>query len=250
VDVDGFLEWLRTTCSEYALEPRGIYRRPMIGEWPLIAEGTDDLETQLVARGSLAPLPKEPAALANIIEVAVVDFLLLKLADAGFEATRGSERGYPDLEVKIADSYFAVDVKVARRSAGGKSTQSRITLYTGNTYFAYPDIRWPGTLRPFNDYVAHIDLVVIYTLSEEGTGRILDEEFILHEAWRIASRQRSSTTREYLGAVQNLEDLRAGRGEFKTAEEFYKFWRAYPFKVGIAVKKQLERLLAKRPKNN
>jgi hypothetical protein len=43
-----------------------------------------------------------------------------------------------------------VDVKVARRGPGrSRNTKSRITLYTGNTYFRYPSVRWPGTFRPW-----------------------------------------------------------------------------------------------------
>ena len=61
---------------------------------------------------------------------------------------------------------------------------------------------------------------------------------------KIGSRKRSSTTREYIGAVLGLEDLRQGRGEFKTAAEFCKFWRAYNFRIGGTVRNQLSKLLA------
>jgi hypothetical protein len=67
---------------------------------------------------------------------------------------------------------------------------------------------------------------------------------LVHEPWRIASKQRSSTTREYIGAVQNLDDLRKGQGTFATEEEFYKYWRAFRFKIGPTVQQQLDKLLA------
>jgi hypothetical protein len=44
--------------------------------------------------------------------------------------------------------------------------------------------------------------------------------------------------------VVNIEGLRDGRGEFATEEEFYRFWRRYPFKVGVVVQQQLDKLLA------
>ena len=66
----------------------------------------------------------------------------------------------------------------------------------------------------------------------------------MQEPWRIASRQRSSTTREYLGAVQDLDALRSGAGEFETEADFYAFWRKYPFRIGRAVQQQLDRMLA------
>jgi hypothetical protein len=71
---------------------------------------------------------------------------------------------------------------------------------------------------------------------------------IVQEAWRIGSKQRSSATREYIGAVQSIEDLRDGHGEFKTEAEFYTFWRKYHFKIGKVVQQQLDKLLAQQAK--
>ena len=68
-----------------------------------------------------------------------------------------------------------------------------------------------------------------------------DLELIVAHPWRIASRHRSSTTREYIGAVDKIDQLRAGDGEFETEAEFYAFWRKFPFKTARAV----ELLLAK-----
>jgi hypothetical protein len=67
---------------------------------------------------------------------------------------------------------------------------------------------------------------------------------VVQEPWRIGSRQRSSTTREYIGAVLGLEDLRQGRGEFATEAEFYRYWRAYNFRVGRSVRNQLNKLIS------
>jgi hypothetical protein len=78
-------------------------------------------------------------------------------------------------------------------------------------------------------------------------GRITDLELLVKEPWRIASKQRSSTTREYIGAVQRLDDLRASNGEFDSEEAFYKYWRAYEFRIGKSVRQQLTKLLAQAP---
>ena len=91
--------------------------------------------------------------------------------------------------------------KAARRAPNRRQTQSRITLYTGNTYFAYPTLHWPGTFRPFADYTEHLDVSWIYTLNQDAPSRVDDLELIVQEPWRIGSHQRSSTTREYIGAV-------------------------------------------------
>jgi hypothetical protein len=128
-------------------------------------------------------------------------------------------------------------------------TQNAITLYTGNTYFRHPNLAWPGgILRPFNDYQSHLDLIALYTFDPTSISRIDDLELIVHEPWRIASRQRSSTTREYIGAIKSIEDLRAGRGEFASPEEFYTYWRKFPFKVGRVVERRLQKEVAARRK--
>lgn len=248
------LKWLRTACADYEHDVLALYRKHGTAAWPLRAADEADLASQLNAGGHFLPLPKEPAALANILEVAIVDFLLdriKRLPRAG--AQRGTERGYPDIEIHgdhFGGGYHAVDVKIAmrkrasgKRSAPATRTQSRITLYTGNTYFLYPQLKWPGTFRPFADYASHIDVIGIYTLNQKSTSRVDDLELIVQEPWAIASKQRSSTTREYIGAIMEIDRLRDGRGEFETEEQFYKYWRKYKFKVGEAVKKQLQKLL-------
>ena len=218
----------------------------------LTANDEDHLEELLRAGGHLLPLPKESAALANVLEVSLVDYLLRKVETDGAEGARGTERGYPDFELSgpaFGGGFHAIDVKVARRGVtkAGKpkeSTQSRVTLYTGNTYFRYPSLHWPGTFRPFNQYATHLDIIGVYTLNESSESRVDDLELIVQEPWRIASRQRSSTTREYIGAVVKLPALRGGHGEFETAEEFYAYWRRFKFKIGPVVQQQLDKLLA------
>lgn len=243
------LAWLRETVAKYDLDLVAVFRKHGTSpSWPLRATSADELERKLAQGGHFVPLPKEPAALANVLEVSLVDFLLEEAKGLpGATARRGTERGYPDLELSgpaFGGGHHAVDVKIARRNKNGRATQSRITLYTGNTYFRYPSLQWPGTLRPFDDYASHVDLIGIYTLDESMAGRIRDLELLVHEPWRIASKMRSSTTREYIGAVQRLEDLRAGQGEFETEDDFYKFWRKYSFKIGPTVQQQLDKLLA------
>jgi hypothetical protein len=243
------VKWLRDTVSRYELDLVAVFRKSgTTASWPIEARDADELEQKLVEGGHFLPLPKEPAALANILEVSLVDFVLAEVNDfPNAEARRGSERGYPDLELSgsaFGGGHHAVDIKIARRNKTGRATQSRITLYTGNTYFRYPSLQWPGTFRPFDQYASHLDLIGIYTLDESVPGRIRDLELLVQEPWRIASKMRSSTTREYIGAVQRLDDLRAGKGAFSTEEDFYRFWRAFRFKIGPTVQQQLDKLLA------
>lgn len=241
--------WLQERCGEFAFGLGGLYHRHGEAPGPLHATDIEDLERQLVERGHLLPLPTEPAALANALEVSIADFLLKAIERAdGLEARRGTERGYPDLELTgpaLVGKYHAVDIKVARRDDTKRKlrTKSRITLYTGNTYFKWPNLHWPGTFRPFADYASHLDVIVIYTLNAELRTRAEDMEIIVQEPWRIASTERSSTTREYIGAVTVISALREGAGEFTSPEAFYTFWRRYPFRVSAQVQRQLKKLL-------
>lgn len=246
------LDWLRAELAAYRFDVVALYRdRDDPSHWPFRAEGPDDLRRRLGETEHFLPLPKEPAALANIIEVSVVDFLVERAEETrGLDLARGTERGYPDVEFSgdALGGFYAVDVKVARRKpvARGESrqTQSRITLYTGNTFFRYPNLHWGGTFRPFAAYAQHLDVLAIYTFDEDSFSRVANLEIIVQEPWRIASKQRSSTTREYLGAVTSIDALRDGRGEFATEAEFYAFWRKHPFRIGRAVQQQLDRLIA------
>lgn len=241
--------WLEEQCRQFRFTIGGVFQRESVrAVWPVTASDPSELEQRLAERGHLLPLPKEPAALANVLEVSVVDFLISKSCIPGLEVARGTERGYPDLEFggpALAGSYHAVDIKAARRARGGVRTQSPITLYTGNTYFRWPDLHWPGTLRPFNDYATHLDVLMIYNFDPGTTSQVGDLELIVQESWRIASKQRSSSTREYIGAVSSIDALRRGEGAFATPAAFYEYWRKYPFRVSAQVQKQLQKALAK-----
>jgi len=244
--------WLSCQCSEYRYDLAGVLRLNGELSWPLAAENIQVLTEQLTNAGHVLPLPKESAALANVLEVSLVDFLVDRVNSTdGVTAERGTERGYPDLELSgplFGGGYHAVDIKSARRKVNksGKpsaNTNSRVTLYTGNTYFRYPSLHWPGTFRPFQDYDSHLDVIAIYTLNDNSPSRVDDLELIVQPPWKIASKTRSSTTREYIGGVVNIEALREGRGEFATPDEFYAYWRKYNFRIGKVVQQQLDKLL-------
>ncbi|MCM0022144.1 MAG: hypothetical protein NBV67_19305 [Tagaea sp.] len=250
-DVTGSaLKWLRRTCAQIAVEPVAIFRSAGSSQFPFVAATEAELMDGLRRRGYFVALPREPAALANVIEVSLADQLAKAAAAGGIDVVRGTERSYPDME--FAGGPFgavpvAVDIKVARRAKSGKATESRITLMTGNTYFRTPSIKWPGALRPFNAYAAHLDVVVLYTFVPTSESRIADVDILAHETWRLASRQRSSTTREYIGAVVDIGSLKAGKGEFETKVDFETYWRKFPFKTGRAVQKMLDKLLSGEP---
>ena len=70
-----------------------------------------------------------------------------------------------------------------------------------------------------------LDVLVLYTFDEQSYSHVMDPKLVVHETWKLASKKRSSSTREYIGAVTSLARLESGEGDFPSLEEFYKYWR-------------------------
>jgi hypothetical protein len=223
------LDWLREHTEEWKPSIVGVFREHALHEWPLSASSAPELRQQLTETGHLLPLPSEPAALANVMEIELRRHLLeAALLTPGADAFEGTERSYPDLEFSgpaFGGGHRAVDIKCARRNNTGSSLKNRIALYTGNTYFLWPQLKFSGILRPFSQYEELISVVVIYTFEPSLPERIADVQVVAHESWQIASKARASGTREYIGSVQTIADLVAGRGEFNSPADFYTYWR-------------------------
>jgi hypothetical protein len=217
--LDGVKGWLRDAVSDYRWQVRWI----------------------LLDNGDRLPLPKESSWTAKLLEVTLLDHVRKKaMAVTPRLHVDGDESGrmYPDILLSgpaLAHKFAAVDVKAARRvlltppdprrrvaRPPVRTTQSQITLGPYNSYFRYPRFRVPGALRAYGDIDWHLDIIAIYDYVE---GAIEDLELLVVETWRVASRVKSSGTRDYIGAVRRIDDLRDERGAFATKEEFYEFWR-------------------------
>lgn len=223
------IEWLRQHTAGWRPSIVGVFREDAEHDWPLSAGSASDLREQLTVAGHLLPLPSEPAALANVMEIELRRHLIEAAAHTeGVEVREGTERSYPDLELSgeaFGGGYRAVDIKCARRNKTGTALNNRIALYTGNTYFLWPQLKFSGIARPFGDYEELISIVVIYTFAPDLPERITNVQVVVHETWKIGSKARASATREYIGSVGNVEALVAGHGDFESADEFYDYWR-------------------------
>jgi hypothetical protein len=212
--VDGIKAWLYGAVRDYRWNVRGII--------------LDD--------GKVIPLPKEPAVVAKVIEISVTEHFKRKAyAVPGLDLLDDlSGRGYPDVLLAgraVENRRVALDVKVARRkprrNGQPTKTQSRITLGPFDTYFRRPNEPIPGVGVAYGDMAWHLDLIVLYDWEE---GEVKSVEVLVVETWRVGSMKRSSTTRNYIGAVDAIADLRNERGEFDTAADFYSYWRAQPIR--------------------
>lgn len=210
--LEGLKAWLTTVVREYRWRVRGI----------------------LLDDSRVLPLPAEPALIAKVIEVSMIEDLKRKAVGVrGLDVFDDlSGRGYPDLLLTgqaLGGRKVAVDVKVARRKPRRIGvptvTQSRITLGPFDSYFRRPEQPIPGVGIAYGDMAWHLDLIILYDYID---GDVENIETLVVETWRVASRRRSSTTRNYIGAVRNIDAVRAERGEFATQQEFLDFWRSQP----------------------
>jgi hypothetical protein len=197
--------------------------------------------TGLARRGDKPPypLPTEPGTLAHLIETRAASHLRQALNSGSnrVDFSRGGQRNYPDIELsgeKLGNQIVALDIKVARRKAVPKKetterrTQSRIALITGNSYFANPDVKHPNVARPYSEYSLHLDWVILFSIDETADyPEVTELEQIVAETWQIASKQRPSSTRNYIGAVDAIAALKAKKGEFASQEEFETYWRSF-----------------------
>ncbi len=139
---------------------RCVFRQDADHEWPLTAQNSAHLRETLTKAGHLLPLPSEPPLLSRRLrspKVPSVRFLILSSA-----------------VIKCA--------RVKQLKIGTPSTNlnNRIALYTGNTYFLGPDLKFSGILRPFSDYAEQISIVVLYRFDPTIPGRIADVQVVAH----------------------------------------------------------------------
>src|SRR5437899_2313778 len=103
------LHWLREQLGGWKPSIVGVFREDALHEWPLSANSPAELRQLLTATGHLLPLPSEPAALANVMEIELRKHLLeAATLTEGVDAGEGTERSYPDLEFsgpRFGDGY-------------------------------------------------------------------------------------------------------------------------------------------------
>ena len=63
------LSWLRDQTAGWSPSIVGVFRENAEHQWPITAASGPDLRRVLTESGHLLPLPTEPAALANVMEI-------------------------------------------------------------------------------------------------------------------------------------------------------------------------------------
>lgn len=191
----------------------------------------------LLESDEVIDVPSDARAISAIFEELVVARILPIGRRYGCVFEEGGGREYPDVTLRDIPSYekkIAIDIKTSR-----KLSETRIRGFTIGTYMGY--FRTPnekgGMIRyPYNDYGQHWIIGICYNFEEyeeEEDGvrkekfRIVGLDVVIQEKWRIASRGTGSGTTKHMRSVTNIEDLKKGRGDFDTREEFLNYWRNY-----------------------
>jgi len=148
---------------------------------------------------------------------------------------------YPDLTFvnkQDGNVKFAVDLKTTYRKKNGIAS---FTLGSRGSYFKERDKR-KNIQFPYNQYLGHYCLGVIYTRNEISekeifninqlksiTSVIQDFNFFVAEKWKIASDKQGSGNTANIGCSLNFEDLKNENGVFcELGEEWFdEYWINY-----------------------
>lgn len=245
-DEQDLLTWLRERFADWTPQVRALIRIGDEDSLPIDTSSEEDFLDELEDRGWLLPLPDESAALSNLFETEILNIVHEALDGDDVAIRKGGSRSYPDFELDgpfFRGGPHAIDVKCARYK--GESVESTIALYTGNTYFLFPELPFPGMLRTFGEYDERIAIVVLYRYRPDLLERFSDVRVAIQPSWRIAGTTKPSSTRHYIGSVNRVADIVDGRGAFATEQEFYDYWRSaqrgWPVNAGVArARKKLE----------
>lgn len=196
-----------------------------------------DVVGLLLETDEIIDVPSDARAISAIFEELVIARILPVANQYDCVLEEGGGREYPDVTLRDIPGYdrkIAIDIKTSRKTSPDRIRGFTIGTYLG--YFRTPDIK-VGTIRyPYNDYGQHWIIGICYNFEEyakEVDGvmtkkfRITDIDVAINEKWRVASRQTGSGTTRHMRSITKIEDLKAGRGEFSSREEFLNFWRNY-----------------------
>jgi len=213
-------------------------------------------------------LDSDTKIISKILELHLMP-LLIDFADSiGYNLVYAEHQNYyPDLSFinrKDENIKFAVDIKTTFRKPGKPNLVSGFTLGSHGTYFRNRESS-KNIQYPYNSYLAHYCLGIIYTRSEdvvdgkiqEGTkdnlnptkqlndkqaycavsidrldtiiSVIQDFTFFVNEKWQIASDKHGSGNTANIGSIKKIDDIINGRDVFAELGEawFDEYWMNY-----------------------
>ena len=177
--------------------------------------------------------------ISKIIEIHIFPQITNFADKIGYNIILAEQQNYyPDLTFINKENKnikFAVDLKTTYRKKNGIAT---FTLGSHGSYFKERD-KQKNIQFPYNQYLAHYCLGIIYTRNETSekqitnihklkslTSVIKDFDFFVAEKWKIASDKQGSGNTANIGCSLSLDDLKNENGIFSYLSEewFDEYW--------------------------
>lgn len=185
---------------------------------------------------------------SKILEIHIFPQILQFATEHGYRVVLTDHQNYyPDLSfVSIIDDKikFAVDFKTTYRLPNNFQYCNGFTLGSHGEYFSNRFSK-KNIQFPYNEYLGHFCLGIIYTRAvsenidetrvfaieqlQSIVSVIRDFQFFVCEKWEIASDRSGSGNTANIGSINNIQDILAGNGMFKTLGEdvFDDYWMNY-----------------------
>ncbi len=187
-------------------------------------------------------ISSDTKTVSKILEIHILPQIIRFAEEIGYSIILAEHQNYyPDLTfVNKQDKNvkFAVDIKTTYRKKNGIAS---FTLGSHGSYFKERE-KQKNIQFPYNQYLGHYCLGVIYTRNETSekeifninnlksiTSVIQDLDFFVAEKWKIASDKQGSGNTANIGCTLNFEDLKNENGVFSNLGEewFDEYWINY-----------------------
>jgi len=180
---------------------------------------------------------------SKIMELLIFPYLSKFAEDNKMKLVLSKEQNfYPDITyIDSNGNKYAIDIKSTYRKNGTSVNGMTLGAFTG--YFR-DRTSTKNITYPYNDYVGHFVLGLIYSRCDEKvdeervyqiddlkniTSVIKDFEFFVQEKYRIAVARPGSGNTKNIGSVTKISDLKEGKGPFAELGEelFDDYWMCY-----------------------
>lgn len=218
----------------------------------IIRENLEDFEWNILGivdtEKNVYPMTTDTKVLSKVFEMKIIPHFKeiiekLSVEDKQCELILAkAQNQYPDITLTggiIGEDKIAIDIKSAYRKDANKF--SGFTLGAFNGYFKNRNST--NSIRyPYNQYSKHwilcflydrdtdTDITEVCSLEECNIpNMITNVELILQEKWKVAKAGPGSGNTANIGSINNIEDLRRGRGVFSLEGEdiFNDYWMHY-----------------------